>query len=125
MTRSMLAGPYATLKSENLVIREQGDQFVIFANVTRQDGSAGNSTEEVSKTGGALKYLEGALPLGLSRVVRRVNVKTIEILTFRNGLRIQDDYVVVSGDRKEMHITRRGAGASGTPFESIEVLERR
>jgi hypothetical protein len=66
---------------------------VIRANVTRQDGSTGNSLEEVFTSGGDLNYIEGALPLGLSRQVRRVNSKALEITTLRDGVKFQVDRV--------------------------------
>ncbi|HEY6342956.1 MAG TPA: hypothetical protein VIY49_15795 [Bryobacteraceae bacterium] len=124
VAKSKLAGPYTTLRSENLVIQEQGDQFLIIANVTRQDGSTGNSKEEVSKNGGDLNYIEGTLPPGVSRRVKRVNAYTIEITTLLNGVQVQVDSVVVDRNGREMRIIRRGAVPSGMPFESTELLER-
>lgn len=123
VAKSKLAGPYSTLESENLIIKEQGSLLLIRANVTRQDGSAANSVEEVSRNGGALNYIAGSLPPGVSRRVKRVNSDALEITTLRNGVRIQVDSVVVSG--REMRITRHGVAPNAMPFESTEVLKRK
>ena len=123
--KSKLAGPYAGFKAEILVIREQGDQLLVTANVTLRAGSSSSFKEVVAKSGGELKYTEGGLPAGLSRTVKRINDRSMAISTIRQGQEIQVDEDVVSKNGKGLRITRRGTGPDGKSFVSLEVFDRK
>jgi hypothetical protein len=124
LAKSKLAGPYAAIRAERLIIREQGDDLSITAMVTRQDGSSVTSNESVARNGGDLRYGEGAPPPGISRSVRRLSGTIIEIATLRNGKQLQLDRCVVTKRRTELRITRKGTDLAGERFESVEILDR-
>jgi hypothetical protein len=125
LPKSKLAGPYAIFKSESLVIQEQSDRLLIVASVVSEDGSSRSFKEVVAKFGGELKYAEGGLPVGVSRIVKRIDDRTITLTTLRDGQEIQVDHDVVSKNGKGLRITRTGTGPDGKSFESVEVLDRK
>lgn len=89
IARSKLAGPYAGMKAETLVIEEQGNQLLIVATVLMADGSSSSFHETVAKGGGPIVYAEGDLPAGVSRTAKRIDERNIELTTVRDGKAIQ------------------------------------
>ena len=124
LSESKLAGPYASLKTETLVIQEQRDQLLIAAKVTLGDGSSSSLKETVAKRGGELKYTEGSPAIGVSRIAKRIDNRTLTLTTLRDGQEIQVAQNVVSKNGKSLRIIRKGTGPDGKPFESLEVLDR-
>jgi hypothetical protein len=104
---SRLAGPYANLKSETLVIQEQGDQLFIAANVTLPDGSSNSMNEAVARLGGSLAQTAASLPLGVTRSATRINDRTIVLATMRGAQEIQSARNVVSRNRSNCGLSEK------------------
>jgi hypothetical protein len=118
------AGRNPAPKEITAVIREQVDETEVTVKGTAVDGSPIAAHYTVPpKRKGALKSAEDSA--GSTVTSRRIDDRTIDSATTRDGKQIQTSHSVVSRDGKTLRMTIRGFDSQGKPVEEgYQVYEK-
>ncbi|MGD1098520.1 MAG: hypothetical protein ABSB35_41890 [Bryobacteraceae bacterium] len=116
--------PGRAVKEESMVIQDTSDTASVTISGTREDASAVLTKYTTPRKGGPVMYSEGAPPAGVSVVTKRIDDRTVDLITTRDGKVVSTNHAVISADNKIMRLSVKGVDAQGKPVQSLAVFER-
>jgi len=116
--------PGKALKDETMVVQETSSTAAVTLSGNREDGSAVLTKYNTPTGGGPVTYTENGPPAGVSVVTKRINDRTVDFITTRDGKEVSTNHVTVSPDGKTMRLSVKGMDAQGKPVQSVLVFER-
>ena len=117
------AQPGRAMKEEALIIEMIGDDGVVTMKGTREDGSAVLVKYSTPVAGGPAKY-DSPLPAGMTVTSKRLDQRTVEMVTMRDGKEVSTQRSTVSADGKTLRAATKGLNAQGQMVESVAVWEK-
>jgi hypothetical protein len=118
------APPGRAVKEETMVIQITGDVASVTLKGTREDGSAILTKYSTPRQGGPVTYTENAPPAGVSIVNTRINERTVEFTTMRDGKEVTTQHVTVSPNGKTLRNAVKGTDAQGKPVQAVNVFQK-
>jgi len=115
--------PGRAVKEETLTIEMTNDDGTVTMRGTREDGSAILVKYSTPITGGPVKY-DSPLPAGLIVTSKRLDQRTVEMVTMRDGKEVSTQRNTVSADGKTLRAASKGVNAQGQSFEGVAVWEK-
>jgi hypothetical protein len=116
------APPGMAVNAETQVLQATGDQYVLSAKGTRENGAAISSRASFPLKGGPVTYTEGAPPAGISRTMKRINESTLDFSETRDGKVDGTIHAVVSG--KTLRLETKGIDEKGKPTTGLVVFDK-
>lgn len=116
--------PGRATKEETLIIEITGDDGTVTMKGTREDGSAILVKYSTPIAGGPVKY-DSPLPAGMTVTSKRLDQRTYEMVTMRDGKEVSTQRNTVSTDGRTLRAAGKGVDAQGQPVESLFVWEKR
>ena len=113
------------MKEETIAIQETGDTATVTISGTREDASAILTKYTVPVHGGPVVYSEGTPPAGVSSGTKRIDDRTVDFITTRDGKEVSTNHVTVSADSKTMRFSVKGVDAQGKPVQGLAVFDRK
>jgi hypothetical protein len=112
------------IKEQTSVIEESSDQATVTLKGTRENGSAISTKYTVLRNGGPISYSEGGPPAGVSVASKRINDRTVDFITTRDGKEVSTTHITVNSNGKTMRLATHGTDARGKPVHSTAVFEK-
>jgi hypothetical protein len=112
------------IKEQTSTIEETNGQANVTIKGTRENGSAISTKYSTPRNGGPVTYSEGGPPAGVSVASKRINDRTVELVTSRDGKEVSTTHVTVSSDGKTMRLATSGVDAQSKPVHSRAVYEK-
>ena len=122
LTQAAVSGAPATAEL-TLTISEEGDHLVVVPSGKTTDGAPLTGRLTSPKAGGTVPAPQGTVAYD-STIVTRINVRTIQIVTMRQGRELAQIRLELAPDGKTLTRSIRGTNAHGQPIEGVSVLER-
>jgi hypothetical protein len=115
--------PGRATKEETLVIEITGDDGIVTMKGTREDGSAILVKYSTPLAGGPVKY-DSPFAAGVTVTSKRLDQRTVEMVTMLNGKEVSTQRNTVSADGKTLRAASKGVNAQGQAFEGVAVWEK-
>jgi len=115
--------PGRAVKEETLIIEMTSDDGTVTMKGTREDGSAILVKYSTPLAGGPVKY-DSPLPAGMTVTSKRLDPRTVEMVTMRDGKEVSTQRNTVSADGKTLRAASKGLNAQGQTLESEAVWEK-
>ncbi len=113
------------LKEQAIVVEQTSDMATVTITGTREDDSATPVVKySTPMKGGVADYSEGAPPAGVSVTTKRIDERTIDIITTRDGKVVGTSHVTVSSDGKTMRQEVKGTDPQAKSYERVIVFEK-
>jgi hypothetical protein len=116
--------PGMAANEETLVIQKTGEGYEITMKGTRENNSPFVVRYSVPQKGGPLTFAEGAPPTGTSMASKRINDRTVDLITTRDGKAVSTNHVTVSANGKTMRGDEKGVDAQGKPIQGFAVWDK-
>lgn len=110
-------------KEQTTVIQFSAGTATVTNKGIAQDGSAFSSKYSTPATGGPVTY-EPALPAGMSAVSKRIDKRTVEIVTTRDGKEVSRQHTTISSDGKTLRNLVKGVNAKGESYQNEFVFDK-
>lgn len=111
-------------KEETVVISEQGDNRVVTDTEIAGDGKPSSRRFMYPAKGGPVTDMEGAPRPGVSELRKRIDDRTMEQVTTRDGKVITTARYLLSKDGNAITVRRTGRNQAGQAFEAVRIYER-
>jgi len=111
-------------KEQTMVIEETADTATVTIKGTRENGSAASTKYTTPLKGGPVNYTEGAPPAGVSVATTRIDERTVDFITTRDGKTVSTNHVTVSGNGETMRLDVKGVDPQGKPVQSLIVFDK-